>query len=295
MSVSTGSPSDVPVTVTGVRKVANVSAGGLHMLAYGEPIPAVSSISPTSGPTAGGTSVTITGANLGGATGVKFGSTAATQVIVNSSTSVTATAPAGTGLVDVTVETPLGSSPPSVADRFTYVPPPTISKLSAKGGSAEGGTSVTLTGSNYIGVTAVHFGSVPARSFKVNSSTSITAVSDASPAGVVDVSVTTEFGTTEATAHDRFVFGTTITNLSPNAGAVAGGTSVTISGTGFLPGTSGTLFKFGSTLSKSVSCASSTQCTAIAPAHQAGTVEIRATVNKVSSPKNPSADSFTYS
>ncbi len=82
--------------------------------------PAVSGISPDTGPVAGGTVVTITGSNLAGATAVDFGATAATSVTVISSTTITATSPAGSGLVDVTVLTPGGQSAATPADRFGY-------------------------------------------------------------------------------------------------------------------------------------------------------------------------------
>ena len=65
------------------------------------PAPTVASVSPGAGPTAGGTSVTITGTNLSEATAVKFGSTAAVSVTADSATSITAVSPAGTGVVDV--------------------------------------------------------------------------------------------------------------------------------------------------------------------------------------------------
>src|SRR5207244_605785 len=84
--------------------------------------PTVTNLNPTSGPTAGSTSVVITGTGFTGATGVKFGTTNATNFTVNSSTQITATAPAGTGVVDVTVTIPVGgTSATSGADRFTYV------------------------------------------------------------------------------------------------------------------------------------------------------------------------------
>ncbi len=51
---TSGDPSAVPVTVNGITKVASVSAGGTQMLAYGEPIPTVTSVSPKVGPTTGG-------------------------------------------------------------------------------------------------------------------------------------------------------------------------------------------------------------------------------------------------
>ncbi len=51
---------------------------------------------------------------------VKFGTTAATGVTVTSATSLTATSPAGSGTVDVTVSTWAGTSSPCAADQFTY-------------------------------------------------------------------------------------------------------------------------------------------------------------------------------
>ncbi len=57
--------------------------------------PTVTSLSPSSGPTAGGTTVTVTGTSLSGVTAVRFGATAATNFTVVSNTSLTAVAPAG--------------------------------------------------------------------------------------------------------------------------------------------------------------------------------------------------------
>ena len=70
----------------------------------------LSSLSPAFGPNAGGTSVTMTGTGFTGATAVNFGTTPATEFTVNSDTSITAITPAGTGLVDVTVIAPAGTS-----------------------------------------------------------------------------------------------------------------------------------------------------------------------------------------
>jgi len=86
--------------------------------------PTVTSISPTSGSTAGGTIVTINGTGFTNALGVSFGTTAATTFTVNTDTSITATSPAGAaGVVDVTVTTSLGTSTTSTNDQFTYVAP----------------------------------------------------------------------------------------------------------------------------------------------------------------------------
>src|SRR6185312_9915304 len=63
------------------------------------PAPAITGISPSSGDTAGGTTVTITGTDLADATGVSFGANPAAGFKVDSPTQITATAPAGTGTV----------------------------------------------------------------------------------------------------------------------------------------------------------------------------------------------------
>jgi hypothetical protein len=86
--------------------------------------PTVTNVNPNTGSTAGGTTVTITGTNFFAVTAVSFGGKAA-AFTPNSPTQITATSPAGTGTVDVTVTAGGGTSATSAADRFTYqsVPP----------------------------------------------------------------------------------------------------------------------------------------------------------------------------
>jgi polyvinyl alcohol dehydrogenase (cytochrome) len=172
--------------------------------------------------------------------------------------------------------------------------PPAITGVSPSKGPVAGGTTVTITGANFTGASAVAFGSTNAKSFTLVSSTSITAVSPARPAGVVDITVTAPGGTSALTPSDRFRFTPTVTKVTPASGPVAGGTSVTITGTGFAPGTSATTFRFGAAKATSVSCASRTSCTVLSPAHEAGTVDVEATVNGVTSPRNSPADQFRY-
>ncbi len=83
--------------------------------------PTVTSIDPSSGPAGGGTTVTITGTGLTGATAVSFGGTAAASFAVSSGTQISAVSPAGTGTVDVTVTGPSGTSATSSADLFTFI------------------------------------------------------------------------------------------------------------------------------------------------------------------------------
>jgi alpha-tubulin suppressor-like RCC1 family protein len=291
---ASGSPSDVPVLVSAIGRVASISAGGFHMLAFGEPKPAISAVSPNVGSAAGQTTVTLTGANFEEATAVHFAANAAVSFEVTSDTTATAVAPAGTGTVDVTITTPAGVSATGAADRYTYVHTPTVSKLSTKSGAVAGHTSVTITGSEFTGVTAVSFGAAPALGYTVVSPTSITAEVPPEAAGAVDVTVTNVAGTSARSAKDHFTYTPTVEGLAPHEGSMAGGTSVTVTGTGFATGATATTFKFATKKATSVQCASTTSCTMIAPAGTAGTVNVTAQVNKAISPVNAPADDFTY-
>jgi hypothetical protein len=94
-------------------------------------------ISPSSGSTTGGTSVTITGTHFTGATGVKFGSNNATNISITSDTNITVTAPAGSaGAVNVIVTTPGGNGTGS----YTYVAPTTAGPNNARTGADGGGS-----------------------------------------------------------------------------------------------------------------------------------------------------------
>ena len=101
--------------------------------------PTVTGVSPNGGPLAGGTAVTITGTNFATGATVKFGSTAASNVVVVNSTTITATTPAGSaGAVTVTVTNSNGLSG-SLSNGFTYALPPTVTSVSPNSGSTLGG------------------------------------------------------------------------------------------------------------------------------------------------------------
>jgi hypothetical protein len=139
----------VDVTVTTERGTS--ATGEADRFEYAPP-PAVSEVSPASGPEAGGTVVTVSGTDLASATGVKFGGAVAPSFKVNSPTSIEAVAPPGSGTVDVTVSGPDGSSPVSAADRFQYEappppPPPAIS--ASKGGPFRGGFELSIQVHNF--------------------------------------------------------------------------------------------------------------------------------------------------
>ncbi len=105
-----------------VAPSGGVSGQEVELSAEVQPAPAITSITPDFGSVTGGTSVKITGTNLGGASAVKFGEVPATSFKAESETQITAVAPAGTtvGSVDVTATTLAGTSPTVKNDLFFY-------------------------------------------------------------------------------------------------------------------------------------------------------------------------------
>ncbi|MCW2539429.1 MAG: cell surface receptor domain protein [Frankiales bacterium] len=169
--------------------------------------PTVNMITPTSGPTGGGTTVTITGTGFTGAKKVTFGGVSATSFTVVSSTKITAISPAqGAGDHPVYVNTAGGTSAASAAATFSYVKAPVVTAISPTSGPTAGGTKVTITGTNFTKATSVKFGTVAARSFTVVSSTRISAVSPAQGASVRNVLVATAGGISGAVTADRYTY-----------------------------------------------------------------------------------------
>jgi hypothetical protein len=255
--------------------------------------PIVSGLSPNAGPPSGGTTVVITGSGFTGVTAVSFGANPAASYTVNNSGQITAVSPAGTGTVNVRVTTGAGTSPATTANQFTYIGNiPVITGVSPNTGPVSGGTTVTITGSNFVGVTAVTFGAVAATSYIVDSATQIRAVSPSQGAGTVDIRVTNGAGTSAITAADQFTYtagGPVISGLNPNSGPTGGGNSVTITGSGFV---NVTAVQFGG-INAAYVVNSNTSITATAPAHPAGTVNVRVFTTLGSSPLN-AASQYTY-
>ena len=219
---------------------------------------------------------------------VTFGSTAATNVVVVNSTTITATTPAGSvGAVTVTV-TVSGRSG-SLANGFTYVVRPTVSSVSPSSGLAAGGTAVTITGTNFAAGATVTFGSAAATNVVVVSSTSITATTPAGSAGAVTVMVTVSGQSGSLTNGFTYIGQPAVTSLSPNNGPLAGGTAVTITGTNFAAGATVT---FGSMAATNIVVVNSTTITATTPAGSVGAVTV--TVTNIGSQSGSLANGFTY-
>ena len=257
--------STVGISVTTLGGTSATTSADIFQ--YSAYVPSVSAISPASGPAAGGTTVTVSGKALTGATTVFFGANKGSTISVNAAgTVLTVKSPPGTSgsAVNVRVKTAEGTSPVVSADLFTYGP--TLTSLSPATGSTAGGTQVTITGTGFSTVTHVKFATTTAQSFTVRSATQLVAVSPVHAAGTVGVSVTTTAGTTPTTVHDiyKYVIPVPVVSaVSPASGPSAGGTTVTVSGSGLAGAT--TVF-FGASKGSTISVnAGGTQLTVKSP------------------------------
>ncbi|HEX7706422.1 MAG TPA: IPT/TIG domain-containing protein, partial [Thermoanaerobaculia bacterium] len=201
--------------------------------------PTIDSVTPTSGPTAGGTAVTIEGSNFQSGATVTFGTDPCTGLIVVDAETITCTTPAhAAGLVDVTVTNPDTQSD-VLEDGFTFVAPaPTIDSVTPTSGPTAGGTAVTIEGSNFQSGATVTFGTDPCTGLIVVDAETITCTTPAHAAGTVDVTVTNS-DTQSDVLEDGFTFvapAPTIDSVTPTSGPTAGGTAVTIEGSNFQSG-----------------------------------------------------------
>ncbi len=289
--------------------------------------PTITNVSPATGSTAGGTAITITGTGFVNGATVKVGGTSATNVVVASSTSITATTPAGTaGAKDVTV-TNTDSGQVASTDAFTY----TASVVNPEGATTVPATAITSSNATLNGLNGTSGAS--GHSFWVSTSTFSTA-SPTVPAGVFttpdfgaiasgtpfSASLTSAVGLPAVTASTTYYFaawvnvgGTwmpgsilhfttnssstsstsapTITSVSPATGTTTGGTTVTITGTNL---TGATAVHFGGNLATITASTSATSITVTSPATTtAGIVDVTVTTPNGTSATS-SADHFTY-
>lgn len=252
-----------------------------------EGAPTVTGASPRGGPIAGGTTITLTGTNFLSATAVTVGGTACTSFTAVSSTSLTCVTPAGSaGPVNVVVTNPTSTG--TLANGFTYEGTPTVTSVSPAYGAAAGGTSVAINGTGLLSVTGITFGGSACTAITPVSTTTATCTTPAHAPGAVDVIATNPTGSNTLVGGFFYEGTPTVTGVSPSAGGIAGGTTITITGTSFRTTTGITV---GGTACTSFAVQSSTQATCVTPARSAGTVSVAVT--------NPSGTgtlggSFTY-
>lgn len=203
------------------------------------PAPTITSIVDSSGPPAGGNTVTITGTNFKAGATVNFDSTPATSVQVMSATQITATVPAGNqGTVTVTVKNPDNQK---ATTQYQYKIDPVITSITPNNGELAGGTVVAISGNYFMTGASVKFGDQPAAVTMNNGSTliKVTAPAATTP-GPVNVVLTNPDGTSTTvtggyTYNEPPKKALSVTSVSPNSGLTAGGDIVYVNGANIDP------------------------------------------------------------
>lgn len=121
LTLTISEPAETDSTKVSVTFTVQTSNYNENTTVAGLAAPTVTSLTPTSGSTAGGTSITITGTGFRTGARVKVGTAAATSVVVNSATSITCATPAGTaGAKSVTVLNEDNKQGTKASPAFTY-------------------------------------------------------------------------------------------------------------------------------------------------------------------------------
>ena len=164
---------------------------------------AVTSVVPSAGPAGHSATVTVHGSGFLPIAGADMAVIGSTELPANCTTTATCTVtvPArGVGAINIQISAEdFAPSPITAADRYQYAAAPTVTSVYPVRGPAKGGTKVTIHGSNFTGVTSVHFGSKPATSLKVVSATEVTVTAPAGT-GTIHVTVTATGGTSSSTS-----------------------------------------------------------------------------------------------
>lgn len=253
--------------------------------------PAVTSMLPANTDAAGGNLIVISGTGFASGATVRFGTALSPNVTVAGTTAIIATVPPGTAGTSVTVlvTNPDGSAV-AVPTPFTYNAAPisalAVTSVSPSTGAATGGTVVTISGTGFLPGATVYFGTTPGANVSLTDSTLMTVIAPAGALGsAVNVSVTNSNGFTTL-APGSYTFGSgaatsvgggvqpTISALSPSSGTAAGGTPVTLLGSGFV---SGVTVSFGGVPATNMSVVNSTQITLTTPSGAVGPVAVMVT------------------
>lgn len=179
-----------PLLPTPLAAPSRLSAGAT---AFSPLSVAIVAVSPSSGPTSGGTPITITGDDFAEGTIVLLGDLPALDVVILTSTAITAITPAhAEGAVDVIVTSPDGESA-ALAGGYTYTPEPSVAPMikavSPPSGPATGGTEIVISGGNFAEGATVTLGASPATNVVVLGDTTITAITPPHEEVAVDVTV----------------------------------------------------------------------------------------------------------
>jgi hypothetical protein len=281
---------DVVVTNPDTQTATKVAA--FTYVFPADPPPTVSSIAPAQGTSAGGTTVTLGGSGFVAPVTVTFGAASATVVSSGASTVTVVTPPHAAGVVPVVLKN-VDTQSSTLVSGFTFtapavVPPPSFTGMTPASGPTSGGTTVALAGADFDVGASVTFGGQVATVVS-RTTTTLTVTAPAHAAGPVNV-VVNNGDAQSATLSAAFTYVTPplLTGVTPSSGPTAGGTSVTLAGSGFVPGPGGSSVTIGGA---SATVSSSTTFTVTNPDGQNAT--LAASFTFVDPPPLPSAPTLT--
>jgi hypothetical protein len=263
------------------------------------PAPQITSLSPSGGPIAGGTVVTISGSGFTNTTDVRFGGKPGTGLNIVNDNQLTIMAPPNpAGSVAISLISAAGvisSREPSTMYMYEELSRPRVSGVSPSSGPVTGGTVVTITGSGFTGAEHVRFGDKYAWDLNVIDDGHLTATTPASSPGSVPITVENTVGignSSGSAAMFQYDFPVPeLTGISPQSGSTAGGTVVTITGTG-LSGATGV--RFGGTPGTGLTVIDNSQLTVVSPPNPAGTVGLTVVNPDHTGSSSGSATVFRY-
>ncbi len=294
----------VDITVRNPDGQEGTLTGGYTYVA--DPTPSITSVSPDSGPSNGGTEVTVYGSDFveGSGSGVTIGGTSVSNSITygEDGTWLRFVTPVHLpGSVDVTARNPDGQEG-TLSDGYTYIAdsPPTINSVSPDSGGTNGGTEVTVYGSNFIegSGSGVTIGGNSISYYDITygaDGTWLRFITPVHSAGTVDITVRNPDGQA-AVLTDGYTYeadpAPTIASVDPTSGSSNGGTEVLISGSNF---NSSASVRFGneyvSYYDKTIS-EDGTWMSVDTPAHATGTVDV--TVRNPDGQAAVLTDGYTY-
>ena len=231
---------DVSATTDAKGPAADAAAAKLALLG----------VSPAQGKSSGGTTVTLTGTGFADGMQVLVGGTpmdGSAVFVLDATSAQVQMPPHDTGLVDLTVAVPgPGPKDPAITSKlpgaYLYFNDLVLTAIEPAKGPVTGGTPITIKGTGFLGKTSVLIGGKPAIGVKVVADDELIAVTPPGLFGAAPVHVVNERGAGLMKKGFFYFAAPTIASLSPAAGPTAGGTAVTVTGTGF---TSDTDIAFG--------------------------------------------------
>lgn len=259
-----------------------ISGGRLNLAAAvgGVPSPlplrlSLTSSSPKVGPLSGGTTIKLTGTGFSSETKVTVGLKPCTNLPVTGQMELSCVTSSSSisGLHNVIATNPDGKKS-TLSGAFRYNVPPTLSSISPVFGLIAGGSRITLTGAQFGTGAKVRIGEKECTQGQVVSATQISCMVPGYEEGKYTVRVLNQYGqeTPEDIQYSYYTYpAPTVASISPSAGPLSGGNTVTITGTGFR---SGLVARIGGLDCTNVNLISGTQFTCRPPAKTAGTYAI---------------------